>query len=91
MANRYRIVEIDGPIIESLFHGWQMSEVTTDAPDDLQIVNGEWDINRGIMKLVVESETFDEVPVGHMIPPWSPTYTSRASELEAVLSLVREE
>lgn len=74
-----------------MMRGHPMSEVTSSVPDDLRIldVDIKWNRTKGEVVFVVESADFDDVPDGGMLPDWTPTYTARRSELDAILDLVR--
>ena len=68
-----------------------MEEITTNVPDDMQIVGCGWDETRGVIRLAVESETFDEVEEGMFAPMFRPVVTLRISEFDAILRLVTED
>lgn len=51
--------------------------ITSDWPADARVLNAEWDFPRGIVCLMVESATFDEVPPGNVAPEWTPTFFAR--------------
>lgn len=44
-------------------------------PEDLRVLNAEFDLQRMCFRVLVESQTFDEVPPYAVSPDWSPTFT----------------
>ena len=75
-----------------LMRGHPMSELTSNIPADMKIVRvavPTYERAGSPLVFVAESVEFDDVPEGAYLPNWTPTYTVRRSELEAVLDLVR--
>lgn len=67
-----------------------VESVTSDCPADLRIVGCGWDEARNLVRVAVESETFDEVPDGYFAPEWTPTYTSHVmTRFEAALEVLK--
>lgn len=86
---RRKILELDPNVLCGMLQGHDMSEVRTDFPPDAKIVGCGWDERRNYIRLAVESASFDDIPDGFFAPLMTVTATSRLSELEAVLRLVR--
>jgi len=87
MARR-QILVIEPMVLCEMLRGHDMSEVRTDFPADAVIVGCGWDVTRNMLRLAVESESFDEVPDGYFAPDMNITITRRISELDAILRLV---
>lgn len=90
MSRRWRNVPIYEHSLHFAFQGGRDRAITSDWPDDAQVVGGHWDQATGVMLLTVQSENFDEVAVGNVIPEWSPTFTAWAMEpgAKAVIELI---
>lgn len=69
-----RWLQQDGTAV-AMTPGVWIKSITSDCPADLRIVGCGWDEARGVMRIAVESESFDEVPDGCFAPEWTPTYT----------------
>lgn len=63
-----------------IFRGRKDAAITSDWPDDAVIIGGQWNFQRMVMELVIESASFDEVPEGHVAPTWAPILTAHAVE-----------
>lgn len=82
MARR-RIIELRPEFLTDLLRGWTAlsgslltTGVTSDVPPDLRIIGCGWDEGRHVVRLAVESSTFDDVPDGMFAPNWEPAYTA---------------
>ncbi len=51
--------------------------ITSDWPEDAEVINAEWDFNSRTVRLLVASESFDDVPPGVIPPEWSPVFFAR--------------
>jgi hypothetical protein len=80
MGRRWRNVPIYDNMLAFALIGRRDVAVTSDWPPDAVVVNGNWNQEQGVMTLTIESASFDEVPVGNVIPGWSPTFTAHAVE-----------
>ncbi|HSB54918.1 MAG TPA: hypothetical protein VLD58_11200 [Gemmatimonadales bacterium] len=80
MNRRIAIVEIEHTMFGLLMRGRRDAALTSDWPDDATIVGGEYNLDRGVVRLLVESAMFDEVPPGHMVPQWTPVLTAHVVE-----------
>jgi hypothetical protein len=80
MNRRWANVPIYEHSLHFAFQGGRDRAITSDWPDDAQVIGGHWDQVTGLMVLTVHSESFDEVAIGNVIPEWSPTFTAWAVE-----------
>jgi hypothetical protein len=96
MARR-RIILLNTDVVVAMLRGnWPrvnpnnwVREITSDIPADLRIVGCGWDESRNIVRIAVESETFDDVPDGQFAPEWEPVYTfHEVTEFEAAMMLM---
>ena len=100
MARR-RIVLLHPSLLADMLRGWPRGAgmvreygvwVESDAPADLRIVGCGWDEMKGVIRLAVESETFDDIPEGVFCPEWQPTYTRHLdpmTEYQAAMAVLR--
>lgn len=97
MARR-RIVLVHPSLLADILRGWPAMtstpvgvSVTSDAPADLRVVGCGWDESRGVVRLAVESDEFDDVPEGVFAPEWFPTFTKHLepmSRIEAAMAVL---
>lgn len=86
---RVRRVPIGSTWLQFVLRGHDYSRMVTDWPEDAVVTFADWSPDRGSITLTVLSETFDDVPEGHVIPQWSPTITLYMDETAQLLDLVR--
>lgn len=87
---RVAIVEIESTIFGHIMRGRDDATLTSDWPADAKIIGGEWSLDRGRLRLLIESSAFDDVPDGNIAPNWTPTLTAHAVEpsAQAVMHLI---
>ena len=88
-AVRARIVICDSPLLLQMFGGHPMRSMTSDWPADAQLRGAEWDMTRGVFRLLIESATFEDAPTGSVFPDWNPTFTEHLMAPEVVELMAR--
>jgi hypothetical protein len=89
MARR-RIVLLHPTLLAEMLRGWPAMTrapvgvwVESDAPADLRVVGCGFDEARNVIRVVVESETFPDIPDGSFYPEWQPLFTKHYDEMTA--------
>lgn len=80
MSRRWVRVPIHESMLGFAFGGRRDAAITSDWPKDALVVGGNWDADKGMLYLTIESASFDEVLLGNVIPEWSPTFTAHVVE-----------
>lgn len=75
-ARRLVCVEVNDGFLHYLLQGRRDATITSDWPDDAVLEYATWDGDKRQMLWYVASDTFDEIPLGSVIPRWSPTFTA---------------
>lgn len=93
---RRRVVVLHPSLLAEIMRGWPAmtaipvgTSVTSDAPEDIRVVGCYWDDRTSTIRVAVESEAFDELPEGVILPEWSPTYTRHYDEMSAFEAAMR--
>jgi hypothetical protein len=78
LPRRTRLLRINGDwFIGGLCRmGWGRMYEANDIPDDLRLVGMALDYTPNVVLLLVESQSFDEVPEGAAVPEWHPNVTT---------------
>lgn len=92
-ADRVRVVSVDTHLLMRVFESHPMRSLESDWPPDARLRGAEWSSDRRVLRLLVESATFDEVPEGNFPPNWDPTFTVHyaAPELVDLIEAFRAE
>ncbi len=90
MERRYARVSVQETIVHMIASGRPDIALTSDWPADAVVVGGNWDHEKGMMYLTLWSSIFDEVPVGNIIPDFTPSITAHLMEppAQALIELI---
>jgi hypothetical protein len=91
--NRIVIVRLHPSLLSRMFAGHPMSALTSDWPEDAEVVDIQMDRDRfASVVMKVTSSAFDEVGEACLIPEWSPTFTYTRPDdvLQSFIDKVRE-
>lgn len=71
-----------------MFGGHEMSSLTSDWPDDAEVLGVRFDPLWKVTTLLVESALFDEIPDGGIPPHWSPTFTVETTLASELINMI---